>query len=281
MKLTIIGAGVVGKATGIGFSRYAHEVVFYDIDARKTDAIAAKNIRVASSLQETLDSDIHFICVNTPLVNHHYDLSFLKSAVVELAGSLVKEDKYHLVVVRSTLLPCTMENEIIPLFRARCVQQPGHQPELCYNPEFLREATALENFLHPPIIVIGESSKQSGDILSGIYEPFKAPVLRTAMANAEAIKCFSNAYNSMKISFFNLLFLLTQNINLDHEVIEHALVKASLGINRPSDYTSGGYPFGGNCLPKDLAALTAFLKEKGIDSKLFEAVAEINCMVQR
>lgn len=115
-----------------------------------------------------------------------------------------------------------------------------------------------------------------GERLAELYKPFESPHVRTTLENAEAIKCFSNAYNSMKISFFNMLFLVAQRSNLNHEVIEQTLVKASLGIRLPSYYTSGGRPFSGGCLPKDLAALVAFVKEQRVDPKLLEAVADIN-----
>lgn len=276
MRVSIIGAGVVGQATGIGLHRHGHEVIFYDTDEQKLEMLAEQGYGVAESLEAIRDFDIHMICVNTPLLDGKFDLSHLESAITELAVTLSKKDIYQLVVVRSTVLPFTTSTKIVPLLQHCCALRLGKDYGICYNPEFLREAHALDDFLHPPVIIIGEFDQRSGDILAELYHPLQAPQVRTTPENAEAIKCFSNAYNAMKVSFFNKLYMIAENCSLAHEVISQALTKASLGIRLPEYYTVGGYPFGGDCLPKDLAACITFLKEQGLDPKLFEAVAEIN-----
>ena len=276
MKISIIGAGVVGQATGIGLQRYGHDIAFYDNDQHRLETITQQGYRVAKSLEAISNFDVHMICTNTPLLNDRLDLAPLESATTELAAALTGQDKYPILVIRSTVLPFTTKTRIVPLLQQHCSLKLGEDYGLSYNPEFLRQAHALDDFLKPPIVVIGEFDQRAGDILAKLYEPFNSPQIRTSLENAEAIKCFSNAYNSMKVSFFNLLFLAAQKGNLNHEVIEQAMVKASLGIRLPSYYTSSGRPFSGGCLPKDLAALIAFIKEQGVDPKLLEAVAEIN-----
>jgi UDPglucose 6-dehydrogenase len=156
----------------------------------------------------------------------------------------------------------------------------GEEYGICYNPEFLREAHALEDFLNPPIIVVGGNDKRSGDILGELYASFQAPQVRTTPENAEAIKYLSNAYNAMKISFFNELYLIAQRCGLDHEVLSQALPKSTTAIRLPEYGIRGGYPFGGKCLPKDLAAFIPFVKEQGLNPDLFEAVAGINEVVK-
>jgi len=276
MKVSIIGAGIVGEATGIGLHKYDHEVIFYDIDQQKLEMLAKQGYRVAKELKAIRGYDIHMICVPTPSVNNEPDLTPLESAVKEVAKTLDRQDKYQVVVIRSTILPFTIKKRIIPLLQRYCSLRLGEQYDICHNPEFLREANALDDFLNPPIIVIGQADERSGDMLAQLYAPFRSPRVRTTTENAEAIKCFSNAYNAMKISFFNKLYLIAERCGLDHEVISQALPKSTTAI-RLLDYgIKGGYPFGGKCLPKDLAAFITFVNEQGLSSHLFEAVAQIN-----
>lgn len=276
MKIAIIGAGIVGQATGMGLGKYGHDIVFHDADEQVLNKLAKQGYETTKNLVDISDFDIHMICINTPLLHNKYDLHYLESAVTELATVLGKRNKYQLIVVRGTVLPFTIRETIIPLLQLRCSMKLGEDYGLCYNPEFLRQDYSLEDFLHSPVVVIGEFDRHSGERLAELYRPFKAPKLRTTIENAEAIKCFSNAYNSMKVSFFNLIFLLAEKSGLDHNEIEQGLIKASLGIRLPSYYTSGGRPFGGSCLPKDLRALVAFIKNQGIDPELLEAVESIN-----
>jgi len=280
MRVSIIGAGVVGDATGKGLQHFGHQVVFHDIDDQKLLNLAKQGYVVAETLETLRGCTIHNICVPTPLEDETYDLAYLKSAVVSLARSLRKTDGYQVIVIRSTLVPHTICREIIPLLQQYSPLELGEDYGLCHNPEFLRQDYALEDFLNAPITVIGEYDLQSGDILSQMYSFSTAPIVRTNIETAEAIKCFSNTYNAMKISFFNQMYLLAGECGLDHEVISSVLQHSALGIRVPSYGTKGGWPFGGACLPKDLAALTTFFRDMGMDSRLFEAVAEINARLE-
>ncbi|MBL7119370.1 MAG: nucleotide sugar dehydrogenase [Dehalococcoidia bacterium] len=276
MKVSIVGAGTVGQATGIGLHKYAHEVIFYDIDQQKLETLAKQGYRVTKNLGDIRCYDIHMICVPTPIVNNKPDLTPLESAVKGVAKTLDRQDGYQVVVIRSTILPFTIKKRIIPLLQRYCPLRLGEQYGICHNPEFLREAHALDDFLNPPITVIGETDERSGDMLARLYAPFQSPQVRTTPENAEAIKCFSNAYNATKISFFNKLYLIAERCGLDHEVISQALPKSTTAIRLVEYGIKGGYPFGGECLPKDLAALITFLNEQGLSSHLFQVVAEIN-----
>jgi len=281
MRVSIIGAGTVGTATGIGLSKYDHELIFYDIDQQKLEMLAKQGYRVTKNLEAIRGCDIHMICVPTSTVNNEPSLALLESAVKEVAKTLDRQDGYQVVVIRSTTLPFTIKRKIIPLLQRYCSLRLGEQYGICHNPEFLREAHALDDFLNPPIIVIGEADERSGDMLAQLYAPFRSPKVRTTLENAEAIKCFSNAYNAMKISFFNKLYLIAERCGLDHEVISQALPKSTTAIRLPEYGIRGGYPYGGKCLPKDLAAFISFVNEQGLDSHLFEVVAEINEEMKR
>jgi len=281
MRVSIIGAGTVGKATGIGLSKYDHELIFYDIDQQKLEMLAKQGYKVTKNLEAIRGCDIHMICVPTSTVNNEPSLALLESAVKEVAKTLDRQDGYQVVVIRSTTLPFTIKRKIIPLLQRYCSLRLGEQYGICHNPEFLREAHALDDFLNPPIIVIGEADERSGDMLAQLYAPFRSPKVRTTLENAEAIKCLSNAYNAMKISFFNKLYLIAERCGLDHEVISQALPKSTTAIRLPEYGIRGGYPYGGKCLPKDLAAFISFVNEQGLDSHLFEVVAEINEEMKR
>jgi len=276
MLVSIIGAGTVGRATGIGLQQYGHDVIFHDNDSSVLDRLAQEGYKVTGGVEGVRESHIHIVCVPTPLEENEFNLNFLESAVKQVACGMVRKDTYQLIVVRSTVLPFTMKGKVIPLIERYCTIKSGDEYGVCYNPEFLRTAHALEDFLNPPIIVIGESDKQSGDMLAELYAPFSAPQFKTSLENAEAIKCFSNVYNAMKVSFFNQIYLIAQKCGLDHEAISQAMLRSSLGIRIPEYYTKGGFPFGGDCLPKDLSASTSFVNELGLNTHLFNAVADIN-----
>ena len=276
MKVSIIGVGTIGRATGIGLQQSGHQVIFYDIDSGTLEGLSREGYKVAELTDAVKESDIHMICVPSPLKGNSYDLSFLKSAVKQVGERMVRKGSYQVVVVRSTVQPHTTSKKVIPLLERHCLLRSGEEYGVGHNPEFLRAACALEDFLDAPIVVIGEANKRSGDVLSGLYAPFSAPQFRTSLENAEAIKCLSNVYNAMKVSFFNEVYLIAQKCGLDHEAISQAMLKASLGIRIPEYYTKGGYPFDGDCLPKDLAASISFAKELGLVPHLFEAVAKVN-----
>ena len=276
MKVSIIGTGVVGKATGVGFLRSGHEVVFYDIDKNKLRALEGEGLIVTESLDEVNGCDVHMICVPTPAPNGRMDFSIIEAAVTELAKALIKQDKHQVIAIRSTVLPLTTKDRIIPLVKCNCRLSLGKQYSVCHNPEFMRDANALEDFLHPPIIVIGTNDKPSADIMKRLYAPFNAPLLVTTIENAEAIKIFSNVYNTTKISFFNELYIIAERLGLDQEIISQALTKSSLGVRIPEYYTHGGRPFYGKCLPKDLAAFIILLTEQELNPGFFEEVNKIN-----
>jgi nucleotide sugar dehydrogenase len=248
MLVSIIGAGIVGQATGIGLKQYGYDVIFHDTDPSVLDRLAEEGYEVAKDVAGVKESHIHMICVPTPLKGNDFNLSSLESSIKQVAKGMAGKDAYQLIVVRSTVLPFTVRGKVMPLLERYCSMKLGDEYGICHNPEFLRASHALEDFLNPPIIIIGEAHKRSGDVLAELSAPVPAPCFRTSFENAEAIKCFSNVYNAMKISFFNEVYLIAQKCGLDHEAISQAMLKSSLGIRIPRYYTKGGFPFSGGCL---------------------------------
>jgi UDPglucose 6-dehydrogenase len=275
LRISIIGSGVVGKATGIGFHKFGHEIIFNDINGKSLASLREEGYKVTEDINEAVrSSTISFICVPTPTRARKIVFSYVKEATVSIAKALHKKDRtYHLIVVRSTVLPTTTRTRIIPLLEKHSKLKAGKDFGVCVNPEFLRQATALQDFLNPSRIVIGELDKQSGDLLENLYAPFKAPIIRTSLDTAEMIKYVANCFLTTKISYFNEVYLICKKLQLDPHLVAEA-VALDPRIGNYGIY--GGRPFSGACLPKDLEAFINFAKKKGVNPKLLEAVNYVN-----
>lgn len=278
VDLTIVGSGVTGQATGIGFSKFGNNVTFYDIDSIKLALLKAKGYTVAESISSAIQrSDIIFVCVPTPTINGKMEFSIIQSALIAIGEALGKTRKYRLIVIRSTVLPSTTRSKIIPLLEKYSKLKVGRDFGVCMNPEFLREKTAFDDFLSPSRIVIGEFDEKSGDLLEKLYLPIKVPLIRTTLDSAEMIKYASNLFLATKISFFNEIFTVCQNMNVDANLVGKA-VSLDPRIGEYGVY--GGRHFDGKCLPKDLEAFKNFVKTLNIDPKLLDAVFAVNNAIQ-
>ena len=274
MKISIIGSGVVGKATGIGLHKHGNEVLFHDIIKEKLIALKKQDYSVTKSISEAVNnSTISLVCAQTPTVNGQMDLSYLKKATIDIAKALRRKREYHDVVIRSTVLPFITRTKIIPLLEQHSRLEAGEDFGVCVNPEFLRQAEALPDFLKPSKIVIGELDKQSGDLLEMLYTPFKAPIFRTDLDTAEMVKYVANMFLTTRISFFNEMYMICRKLGLDPHFISKV---AALDPRIGNHGIYGGRPFEGSCLPKDLEAFINFIKDNEHNPKLLDAVLYIN-----
>jgi len=274
MRISIIGSGVVGETTGIGLRMKGNEVLFYDIDRIRLAALERQGNKVTTDIFEAIsNSDISFVCVPTPTVKMHMDFSFLRSATINIAKALRKMRRYHVTVIRSTVLPSTTQRKIIPLLQKYSKLEPRRDFGVCINPEFLREKHALHDFMNPDRIVIGELDKESGEGLERVYTSFSAPIIRTDLDSAEMIKYVSNLFLTTKISFFNEIYMICQELGFNADLISET-VSLDARIGKYGIY--GGKPFDGKCLPKDLEAFISYAKSRKINPKLLEAVHHIN-----
>nr|MDO8063403.1 nucleotide sugar dehydrogenase [Candidatus Freyrarchaeum guaymaensis] len=272
MRIAIIGSGVVGRATGLGFRKHGNNVTFYDIDEEKREALRKEGCSVAESVEEAVSgSDVSFVCVQTPF-NNGVDLTYLRDAVVSVAKALDGRS-YHVVAIRSTVPPSTTRRIVVPLLCEYSGLKVGVDFGVCFNPEFLREASALQDFLRPSRVVIGEVDRKAGDMLEELYKPFEAPIIRTSPDAAEMIKYVANAFLATKISFFNEVYLLCVELGLDPDSIAET-VALDPRIGEYGIY--GGRPFKGRCLPKDLKAFIQFFRERGVEPTLLSAVLAVN-----
>jgi len=274
MKISIIGAGVTGQATGIGLAKHGNNVIFYDIDKKKLAKLKQRGYRATwEILKAVCESEILFICVPTPTVDGQMDFSYMRKATINIARVLGKAKGYRVLAVRSTVLPSTTRCKIAPLLEKYSKLKAGQEFGVCMNPEFLREQYALQDFLDPSRIVIGELDKQSGDMLEKLYAHFNAPIFRTDLDSAEMIKYAANCFLATKISFFNEVHMVCQKLGLDSSFVSKV---TSLDPRIGSYGIHGGRPFSGKCLPKDLEAFISHVKDRGINPKLLEAVSTVN-----
>ena len=289
-NIGIIGAGVVGGATGKGLQKLGYRVTFYDIDKSKTLSLRQEGYQVASSISELMNnSNITFVCVNTPTNNSrsnlyndkrmiddesYQDLSQILSVLPEISSSLSANSwRHQLLVFRSTLLPGTMRNIVVDYLERNCSKSIGKGFDVCYNPEFLRQKSALEDFFEPGRVVIGEGTKGSSLPLVEIFRALTRNIIITGYEEAEMIKYASNGFLALKISYFNEIAMVCKMLGIDDKTVSSGVALDS----RIGTYgVIGGMPFGGACLPKDTAALTSFLRKLGIRPDLIETAVQIN-----
>lgn len=281
-KIGIIGSGVVGSATGKGFHRLGHDVLFYDIAKQRLLTLKEEGYQIASSVKDIIDkTDISFVCVNTPNNSTgEQDLSQLMSVLYDITNSLRRIDRRHeqqhphLIVFRSTMLPGSMRSVVINYLQTNCPSSRiGRDYDVCYNPEFLRQNTAFDDFFKPDRVVIGEDSIGASQPLKEIYQQLTENIIVTSFEAAEMIKYTSNCFLSLKISFFNEIGLVCKQMGIDDKAV-------SLGVSmdkRIGNYgTQFGKPFEGACLPKDTEALAGFIRNLQLNPDLLQVALDIN-----
>jgi UDPglucose 6-dehydrogenase len=278
IEISIIGSGWVGTALGNGLIELGNEVIFYDIVEKNLP-----NFTFTKDLNHAIEnSNISFICVPTPTSPKGIDLSYIKKATKNIGIALANKDEYHHVVVKSTVVPGTTENVVIPILEKYSGKKAGSEIGVCMNPEFLTEISGSwskakstkKDFFTEDRIVIGEYDKKSGDILEELYKPLNLnkPIFRTDLKTAELIKYASNCMLATKISYWNEIFLICKELGIDSQIVADIV-----GLDpRIGKYgTIHGMAFGGKCLPKDLKAFISFA-EKYHKTKLLKAVDDIN-----
>jgi nucleotide sugar dehydrogenase len=279
LRIAVIAAGIVGKATGAGLVAKGHNVVFYDLDMAKITQLSLEGYQTASSIQEAVEqSCITMICAPTPTINGTVNLKILLSICAEVGSAIRGKHPYHLVVVRSTVPPGTTREHVISQIETSSQKRIGPEIGICHNPEFLREKFALDDFLHPGAVVIGESDKTAGDQLESLYSSLASPITRCSLETSEMIKYATNLFNATKVSFFNEIDQACKAVGVKSDEVSRLMPSLALGLRDDLREWGiyGGRPFGGMCLPKDLEAFISFMKTKGTDLPLLSAVKQVN-----
>jgi len=272
----------VGTIVGRGLRELGNRVIFYDIDGGRVQDLRNSGLDATAELSRAvLESDISFLCLPTPTKDRRIDLSHIRSATEDLARCLREKRDYHVVVVKSTVLPTTTERVVIPLLEERSGKRVGPDIGVCVNPEFLTEIhrswtddeSYARDFFSEERVVIGEFDERSGDVLQALYEPLKVPIIRTDLRTAEMIKYACNCALASRISYWNEIYYICRRLGIDS-----SLVARVAGMDdRIGKYgTVHGKAFGGKCLPKDLEAFISFAEGLGYEPKLLKAVEEIN-----
>lgn len=293
MKISIFGLGYVGAVSAGCLAKEEHEVIGVDPYKAKVDLINSGQTPVieqdigeiisatvkAGMLRATTDvhdamnnSEMSFICVGTPsLPNGGLDLKYVRKVCEEIGSVLRTKDDFHVVVARSTMLPGSMMNVVIPILEQASGKKAGSGFGVCNNPEFLREGTAVYDFYHPPKTVIGETDSRGGDLLAAIYKDMDAPLIKTDVQTAEMVKYSDNVWHALKVGFANEIGNISKAVGIDgHKVME--IFCQDTKLNLSPYYMKPGFAFGGSCLPKDVRALTYKAQSLDIDVPILDSI---------
>ncbi|MEM7030980.1 MAG: nucleotide sugar dehydrogenase [Chloroflexota bacterium] len=285
MKITILGSGVVGQATGRGFLSKGHDVTFLDINTILVHQLQREGLQAYELTADlsTLESDLIMVCIGTPAceTDREINLNYIKAGMKTVADLLGNQRGWPVVVIRSTVPPTTTELILIPLIERYSGLTAGRDFGVCMNPEFLRAKSATEDFAHPWATVVGELDTASGDVLASLYESFGGELYRTPLAEAEFIKYINNLRNALVISFSNEMWQFGQTLNINSNLALNIATTTAESAWNAKYGSTGGFPYGGTCLPKDTNALHLFAKQQGIDLPLLASVIAVNDEMER
>jgi GDP-mannose 6-dehydrogenase len=242
-------------------------VIEKDIGEIIEEQVAAGRLRATTDVVAALgNSDLLLVCVGTPSVpNGGIDLKYVRRVCEQIGTALRRHHGAPVVVVRSTMLPGTMRERVIPTLEANSGKRAGTEFGVCVNPEFLREGTAVHDYYHPPKTVLGEFNRASGDLLASLYARMPGPLIRTDIETAEMVKYADNAWHALKVGFANEIGNVCKALEVDgHRVMD--IFCQDTKLNLSPYYLKPGFAFGGSCLPKDLRAL--LYKAKTLDLTL-------------
>src|SRR5215469_9509505 len=275
-SISVFGLGYVGTVTAACFAHLGHNVIGVDLSPGKveamargrspiveprveglvSDAHAANRLHATSSSESAvMNSEISFLCVGTPsLRNGKLDLGHIEPVCRDIGQVLKTKNAFHLVVLRSTVLPGTAETVVVPTLEKTSGKKLGKDFGVCVNPEFMREGTAVADFLEPTITIVGACDPSHSAMLREIYCWATGKIFETSFRSAEMTKYVCNAWHAVKVSFANEIGTLARELGVDAESVVE-IFTADTKLNISPTYLKPGFAFGGSCLPKDIRAL--------------------------
>ncbi len=297
MRIGIFGLGYVGAVSAGCLAEQGHEVIGVDPNKTKVDMInrgqspiieknigelIQRNVEIGNLKATTevdyaiKNTDVSLICVGTPSqMNGALDLKYVRTVCEEIGTTLRDYGADHVVVVRSTMLPGTMRDLVIPTLEIYSKKKAGKHFGVCNNPEFLREGSAVYDFYNPPKTVIGETDPKSGELLASVYQNLPGPVIRTDVETAEMVKYTDNVWHALKVGFANEIGNICKSLDLDgHQVMD--IFCKDTKLNLSPYYMKPGFAFGGSCLPKDVRALTYKGRSLDLDLPILNSILPSN-----
>jgi GDP-mannose 6-dehydrogenase len=297
MRISIFGLGYVGAVSAACLAAHGHEVVGVDPNQTKVDLINdgvapivedAVSEMIARARSEALlsattsvaaavtQTSLSIVCVGTPSqLNGNLDLSYVRRVCEEIGDALRRKSTFHVVVIRSTILPGSMRNVVVPALEEASGKIAGQDFGVCNNPEFLREGTAVYDYNHPPKIIIGESDSLAGDALLQLYSHLDAPIVRTTIDVAEMVKYVDNNWHALKVAFANEIGSICKSLSMDsHRVMDIFCLDTKLNLS--PYYLRPGFAFGGSCLPKDVRALNYKARSMDLDLPVLKSILPSN-----
>lgn len=296
-SISVFGLGYVGTVTAACLAHKGNSVIGVDLSAGKVEAMEAgrspiveprvtelveechKACRLhatSNSEEAVLKTEISFLCVGTPsLRNGKLDLGHIEPVCREIGAALKKKNTFHLVVLRSTVLPGTAETIVVPALEKASGKKIGKDFGVCVNPEFMREGTAVADFLEPAMTIIGAADPSHSAMLRDLYAWAPGAMFETSFRSAEMTKYVCNAWHAVKVSFANEVGTLAKQLGVDAESVVE-IFTADTKLNISPSYLKPGFAFGGSCLPKDVRALNYRAKELDLKLPLFESILPSN-----
>jgi GDP-mannose 6-dehydrogenase len=297
MRISVYGLGYVGSVTAACLARNGHTVIGVDPDANKTEplsrgippvleeglaeitttAVEQGRLSVTQDASEGIArSDLSIVCVGTPSRRDgSLETKYLERVAAQIGAAIGEKDSFHIVVIRSTSLPGTTESLITPILEEHSGKRAGRDFGVAFNPEFLREGTAVADFDRPPKTVVGASDERTLETFRSLFAHLDAPFVATTVAAAEMVKYADNAWHAVKISFANEIGNIAQAAGLDGRDVMGIFCQDQK-LNLSEKYLKPGQGFGGSCLPKDLRALTHYARMRSLDIPLVNSVLASN-----
>jgi len=297
MKISVMGMGYVGCISAACLANEGHSVIGVDVNPLKVDLINDGNtpiievgigdliaanvgsgtLRATTNAKAAIaDTDITIVCVGTPSrQNGSLELEYIEKVCGEIGTAIGGKDKRHLVVIRSTILPGTMRGVVIPTIEAQSGLKAGSGFGICFNPEFLREGTSIEDYYHPPKIVVGSEAPSDADRVCELYKGIAAPTIKTTLEVAETVKYVDNCFHALKVCFANEIGNICKELRIDSHVVMDIFC-SDTKLNLSSYYFKPGFAFGGSCLPKDLRALTYKVNDLDLKAPVLASILDSN-----
>lgn len=297
MNVSIFGMGYVGCATGACLAQIGHNVIGVEpnetkvslinrgispivekgIDSLLKEMVGCKRFHATSNWMEAIAAtEMAMISVGTPSrPNGSIDLLYLTRVAEQVGSALATKTDYFTVVIRSTVLPGTVEDVVIPELERTSGKKAGKDFGVCMNPEFLREGTSIDDFYDPPKTVIGQLDGRSGEALVKLYDGISGPVVHVPLRVAEMVKYVDNSFHALKVAFANEVGNLCKVLAIDsHKVMDIFCLDTKLNLS--PYYLKPGFAFGGSCLPKDLRALNYEARSRDLDLPVLSSILESN-----